>query len=214
MIEKIKPNCYMDFDGPINDNSRRLYQFMIDNIPLRLMNVLSLEEFWSLKRMGIHEVDWLNNNFNTNIDKLMWDEKKRKDIESSRYLKLDVIQNGGVHALSSLAEVYKINIVTRRNNKHGVLRQIKEYGIDSYLSGLTVIEQGKKTKAEVICSKYTVGDQDILIGDTEDDLIAGQTLGICTFFVLSGIRDKWILHKIGITDRVKVVGTITEITMG
>ena len=35
----------------------------------------------------------------------------------------------------------------------------------------------------------------MMVGDTEDDIVAGVKLGIQTFFTLSGIRSSWIIEK-------------------
>lgn len=201
----------MDFDGPINDNSRRLYRFMINNISTDISRVISLEEFWTLKRLGIHEADWVGHSLGITINKAVWNRRKSIEIEKEAYLRYDQIHFGAKDALGELAKYYNIVIVTRRNNADGVKRQIEKYGLNSLISSLLVIPQGKVTKAEIISARFLVGANDIFVGDTEDDIISGLELGIETIFVLSGIRSKWIVSKLKAVDKVTIINDISEI---
>lgn len=56
---------------------------------------------------------------------------------------------------------------------------------------------------------YDVKKDDILVGDTEDDLVSGFNLGCKTYFVLSGIRGEWLKQKVNFP--VLMVKDITEV---
>lgn len=201
----------MDFDGPINDNSRRLYQFMINNVSIDISSVISVEEFWTLKRLGIHEADWVGNILGIVISKEKWDRRKSIEIEKESYLRYDQMHLGAKDALREIAKYYNVVIVTRRNNADGVKKQIEKYGLNSLISSLLVIPQGTVTKAEIISNHFVVGANDIFVGDTEDDISSGLELGIETVFVLSGIRSKWIVSKLKAVDKVTIINDISEI---
>ena len=211
MVLDMKPTCFMDFDGPINDNSRRLYQFLVNNASFDVKSVLSISEFWTMKRLGVSEVDWIGRVLGQYVDMDGWNKKKLEEIETESYLKLDSLHPKALGALRDLSNTYRVVIVTRRNNQAGVIDQIDQYGVDKYLDDVLVIPQGEEKKSEAIRYRFKIEKHDILVGDTEDDIIAGLELAIKTYFVLSGIRSKWIVSRLNAIDKVEIINDISEI---
>lgn len=192
----MKPNCYVDFDGTIVDNKFRLFQFVYDNLPARLKDSLSIDAFWDIKRQGINEADYLNDNFDANINTSDWSKKKFTVIESDTYLKYDMLFDFSIEALTVLGNTYHLILVSRREREIGLRQQLNQLSLMEFFEDIIVLKHGSITKAEAIRSRYAVSKDDILIGDTEDDIRSGENLGIKTYFVLSGIRDKWIMKTI------------------
>lgn len=205
----MKPNCYIDFDGTIVDNKFRLFQFVRDNLPSKLKNPLTIDAFWDLKRQGINEADHLNDNFGANIDINEWNRKKFAVIESDVYLKYDRLFDFSIEALTILRNTYDLILVSRRERESGLRQQLARSSLMDFFEDIIVLKHGGITKAEAIRSRYTVSKDDILIGDTEDDICSGENLGIKTYFVLSGIRDKWIMKTVPSLDHTVVVENIS-----
>ena len=204
-------NCFLDFDGTINDNSTRLYTYFVDSInQINIRDVLSQSDYWGLKKKGVNEIDWLYENYEIRIDKDKWLRRKKDDIESKNYLVYDKKFEFVDDALRYLRMYYNIVIVSVRDNRDGVYNQIEKYSLNDYISDTIIIAHDGVSKAKAIKSKYKINSEDIIIGDTEDDIISGMELGIKTFFVLTGIRDRELLNKLGLEGRVKVLNSLAD----
>lgn len=206
----MRPNCYIDFDGTIVSNKKRLYQFFLDHIPDQFKNCLTEDEFWLLKRMQINEIDWLNNVFKIEIDRNTYDAQKINEIESETYLQLDYLIDPSKEALRKIGEKYNVVLVSRRTNADALRKEINELEITKYLDKIIIVPHDNSTKSEHIRRALQVHDGDILIGDTEDDIACGMKLGIVTYFVKTGIRSEWIVKKFQYS-RIKIVDSIVNI---
>ena len=186
------PFCFIDFDGTINDCRIRLYQFFINNASADHHPLLSLEEYWNLKRMGINEVRWINEKMDKSINEEEWSKKKIHEIESLSYLKYDRLFPFSNNALLRLKNKYRIVLVTKRMSEENLIRQINDYGILSYFDDILCISGKETEKQDVVRNKYELSSSCIFVGDTEEDIRAGLELKCSTFFTLSGIRGMWI----------------------
>lgn len=81
--------CFIDFDGTIVSNKKRLYQFFIDNLEEAHKNYVDIEEYWNLKRMAVNEVEWINNTFHTKYSVQELGDKKAREIENEYYLRFE-----------------------------------------------------------------------------------------------------------------------------
>lgn len=206
----MRPNCYIDFDGTIVSNKKRLYQFFLDHIPEQFKNCLTEDEFWLLKRMRINEIDWLNNVFKAEIDRNRYDAQKVKEIESEIYLQLDYLIDPSEEALKKIKEQYNVVLVSRRTNADALRKEIDRLGVSKYLKNIIIGPHDNTAKSEYIRRMEHVHDEDILIGDTEDDIVSGKELGITTYFVKSGIRSEWIVKKFQYP-KIKIVDSIVNV---
>lgn len=164
-------------------------------IPSEYKNVLSREEFWMIKRYGINEAQWLNERFNANISVTEYNTRKRNIIETDEYLQYDFIFPYSIEALQRIRDSYELVLVSRRTDPTALYEEIRRFKILSFFSDVIVVPHINITKADYIKKKYNVSLNDIIVGDTEDDIECGLCLGIRVYFVLSGIRDKWIVKK-------------------
>ncbi len=191
----MKPKCFIDFDGTIVSNKKRLYYFYINNIPTQFQGLIDINDFWTLKRYGIHEIEWLNNKLNANINRVEYDEKKKELIETEQYIQFDELFPFSISALKRISKDFSLILVSRRSNPQQLMKEIEIFNITSFFTNFIILPHGNQTKANAITQQYQIQNNDILIGDTEDDIKSGCLLKINTYFVLSGIRDKWILNK-------------------
>ena len=189
-------NIFFDFDGTLISNQKRLYSFFVANIDLAYKDVLTIDEFWNLKRLGVNEIYWLNSKYGTNLSIEDWNKKKSALIEEMTYLNHDILFDYTKDVLENLQTRYNLFLVTRRSNRGNLFSEIDHFNLRSYFQEIFVLPHGNLTKAEVL--QKAIKDfraDDMFIGDTEDDLRSGLSLGVKTYFVLSGIRDEWILNK-------------------
>jgi phosphoglycolate phosphatase-like HAD superfamily hydrolase len=192
----MKTKIFMDYDGTIVSNQKRLFRFFIDHLPEDYKNILTEEEFWHLKVLGVHEIDWINRIFNLSIDKRDFDECKAKNIEEMKYLKHNELFTYSIPVLEKLTSEFDLFLVTRRSNPANLIQEINDNGISRYFKEVIIIQhQGNECKSVKILEKFEISSEDIFVGDTEDDIRAGLKLGVKTFFVKSGIRREWILKK-------------------
>jgi len=194
-IMKNKANCFIDFDGTIICNKRRLYKFFIDNIDNAYVKSITIKEFWNLKRMGINEIDWVNDKYDSLINKKTWNELKKKHIEDKEYLKFNKLFAYSVNAIDKIKSIYNLILVTRRSNKENFLSELKNYKIEKIFDDILIINHSDNGKADIIKKNYNVSNNDIIIGDTEDDLKAAVDLNIVGIFVKSGVRSEWIINR-------------------
>ncbi|MBY0220370.1 HAD family hydrolase [Paenibacillus illinoisensis] len=192
----MKNKIFMDYDGTIVSNQKRLFRFFIDYLPKDYKNILTEEEFWCIKVLGIHEIEWVNNVFNLGIDKYAFDKCKAKKIEEMNYLKYNQLFTYSIPVLERLQLEYDLFLVTRRSNSSNLIREIQENGVIKYFKEIIIVpHKGYDCKSTHVLGKCEVSADDIFVGDTEDDLRAGLKLGANTYFVKSGIRREWMLKK-------------------
>ena len=202
-----RPNCFLDFDGTLVSNQYRLYQFFINNIPKDHKDVLSANEFWNLKRMGIHEIDWVNHIYHLDLSAEKWNKKKKKEIETIEYLRYDKLFDFTIQALNKLGKSHNLILISRRSKKENLLREIKWLGLIDFFDNIHILPHGSEDKGSII-SDYKLSENDMLIGDTEDDFMAGVSLGLRSYMVLSGIRSEWILKKYRVQSKVNIINDI------
>lgn len=190
-----KPNCFIDFDGTIVCNKKRIYQFFTDNIDDKYKKCLDIDEFWNLKKLGINEIDWINEKYNDNLDKNKWTRLKKENIEKEEYLKHNSLFSYSINALTQLKNQYNLILVTRRSNEQNLMQELENLNLICLFEDILVMSHGNRSKASVIRQFYRTNYKDILIGDTEDDISSAVDLNIKPIFVKSGIRSEWILRR-------------------
>lgn len=188
-------NCYMDFDGTIVDNKKRLFKFFTDNMNQKYKNVLTIDEFWNLKRLGVNEVDWMNSIYNANLNKIEWNKCKKDNIESEYYLRYNELFDFSKEALTKIKNYYNIILVTKRSICENFYEELKSYKIEQLFDDILVLGENYRSKADYIKEKYHVSRGDIVVGDTEDDIECAIELDLKCILLNSGIRSRWIIQK-------------------
>ena len=208
-----KPYCFTDFDGTLTDNRQRLFRFYTEHIPEEYRGLLTVDAFWEMKRNGIHEIANLEKEHGARIDRAAYDAEKKRVIENEEYLLLDEVFPFAKEALENIRQKYEPVLLTRRSHEDAFLREWERTGLGPLFTAVHVIPHSYGTKAEFIAKHYDVDpSKDVIVGDTEDDVRAGEELGIRAFLVLSGIRGDWIVRKYfaGYADRIRVITDIRE----
>lgn len=179
-------NIFFDFDGTIINSQYRIYNLFCE---LCSENNFTYDQYWEIKRNRINQKDFLQKYFNYSSEKCsefkeMWLAK----IEEENRLKEDFLLEGIENKLQKLSQKYNLVIVTNRQNKNLTIQEIKNLKIEKYFKEILVTEQ-KKSKVELIKS-YGYSPEDVLIGDTGEDIKTAKELGIKSCAVCWGIMNK------------------------
>ena len=89
---------------------------------------------------------------------------------------------------------YNLYIVTNRQSKELTIKEIETLGIKKYFKDILVTEQ-KKTKEELIRENIEISKDDILIGDTGEDIKCAKALGVKSVAVSWGILNENVLKE-------------------
>lgn len=121
-----------------------------------------------------------------------------KRIEDDDLLTYDVVLPGAREALRQLALSCRLVLVSQRSRESALLDQVEALGLAScfasikasYAAGLA----GWRAKAAAVSTdpRFAAGEG-LTVGDTEDDVLMGHSLGIGSVAVLSGIRSQTFL---------------------
>lgn len=183
-----RPYCFIDFDGTLVDNKLRMYRFCCDYCCEEFSSVLTMDEYWGLKRFGVDELSVVDGVLGTTHDSNRYAEAKLLHMEDEAYLELDELVEGSEEALNLLGREYKLVLVTRREHPRRLMREVDRLGVRVYFENVIVIPHDNTSKSDAIRQRFEFSKESVIVGDTEDDLAASIELGITGVFVLSGIR--------------------------
>lgn len=180
-------NIFFDLDGTLLNSQKRLYELFQYLVPT---SELSFEEYWKLKRNKVNHEELLTTQFGYSPEEFKkFEHIWMKEIELEKWLNLDLPFEGVTDFLKTLGEKNTLYLVTARQSKEMVNKQLRNFGWDSIFESVFVTEQ-RKEKHALIQENVTVSPIDWFIGDTGLDIKVGKQLGIKTAAVLSGFLNK------------------------
>ena len=189
---------FFDLDGTLIDVSEKYYRVYMDFMKQEgLKPLLPKEKFLRLKRKG-------TSNSSIVKDKKMlarYETFFLENIERERYLKYDKIFGFSLRVLEKLRKFrFRIFVVTLRRDRKNLFKEAERFGFPAAVS----IVQGRprafnrrsdyETKEKLVKRFARAGD--IMVGDTEADIMCGKGLGMITVGVLSGMRQLSCLKKL------------------
>lgn len=183
-----KPSVAFDFDGTIIDISRRDYAIYSDLIVDLSGTALPFRVYWPMRRArtDIHSILAQSGI----IDKCRVEEFLQKRsclMEAEKYLALDTLIPNVVKIIKYNRSLFAPYLVTTRQEASMLFWQIDRLNLKSLFIDIIIADKDK-TK-----SYAKIRDLKLIIGDTENDIIAANNLGIDSVAVLSGIRDAEII---------------------
>ena len=195
----MNPRIFFDLDGPILDVAERHHRVYADTV--RELGGVPLVRgvFWEAKRQKTPELKILHQSGLIGANCESFQRLKLERIESEDYLRFDVIQPRVLSALQRLQGLHPLVLVTLRNSRPFLERQLAELGLWSFftlvLSGRESSQEGWRIKSGLIQTNFpTVACTDWMVGDTETDILTGRHLGIRSVAVTNGIRSEALLQ--------------------
>lgn len=180
-----KRKIFFDLDGTLIDSSIRMYRLFC----LLITNCkMSYDEYWNIKRQGVSQKEMLIKyfNFNENQCNIFHDSWMSK-IEEDNILLLDSLFIDTDKVLEKLYKANDLFVVTARQKKDKTRSQLKKLQIDKFFQDILITEQ-KIDKYLIIKNKLSsINSNDIIIGDTKEDIETGIKLGIRKFAVTTGM---------------------------
>ena len=188
----------LDFDGPINDVSKRyfeVHQFACQSVGYN--STLDCDTFWEMKRRKMPISELLPGL--TDLDLAVYRTTWMKHIETQACLKHDKIFSFASNVLCTLKIEFDLWLVSLRGNSQGAQSQLKLYGITDFFDQILFVQHDKDggmAKAEAVLANLK-HQQNLhcFVGDTEVDISAAAYLGTTSYSVLSGIRTRTVLEK-------------------
>jgi len=189
---------FFDLDGTLIDASKRHHKVYIDVIAKLGGVPLSRDAYWELKRS---KADWetILPNSSVSIDKReQFLQEFISRIESIEYLREDSIFPGAINRIEELKRNNTCYLVSLRRNHENLVAELEWLGLAAHftkiLSGHSESD-GSDVKAAIIQQELG-GDEGVIIGDTEADILTGRELSMKTIAVCSGIRSEDYLEHL------------------
>ncbi len=185
---------YLDFDGPIVDNFHRHTNLYLELSKKYKFTPLDPIEYWDYKKKRIseHEILKMSSDFN---EALFSDYQKTRIslIESRTYLSMNILVQDANKNLNFLKQHGDLVLVTTRYNRENLFWELEDKQIISHFDQILCDGQAHESSAETkirLIKSYTQSNNkdDIIIGDTEAEILCAKNLNITSVAVTSGIR--------------------------
>lgn len=220
MLSMTGLTIFCDFDGPIVDVSERYYttyRLALDTLKVSYeaqgrsltIHPMSRSQFWSLKRHRFPDVEIAARSGLRDPQIEPFLNQVKHLVNQTQLLHLDRMQSGADWALNLLhSRGARLILVTLRCRQQAT-QLLRDYGLlhlfadiygsnDQNVAYLNVAEwKANLLRAawhEHLC-RYGRPLQSWMVGDTEADILAGQSVGIPTVALTCGIRSQSYLAK-------------------
>lgn len=198
MKNSIRTNTiYIDFDGTIVDVYERYFGVLQSFINKTSPGQMHFNLFIKLKRSGLKDHEIANkltgiNDFN--IEKYV--KYKTSHIESLNWLSKDKLIGNFEQFISKCHDMnYSVSLLTQRRNPINLYIQLEKLNIYHFFDNIHVVtpKAGRNVKYELLKENIQFNSPTIIIGDSNEEIKAGNILGLRTFHVRTGLHDsKWI----------------------
>lgn len=191
-------NVFFDLDGPLLDVSERYYRVHREIVAGHPVPALGKEELWEMKRRQV-PVDALVAGADPALTPAQYREKWLERIERPEFLAYDRVVPGALEVLRALRERHALYLVTLRRDGETLRWQLDRLGMRPAFRQVFWGERdgvpGWQIKVEGI---RTAGARagDVIVGDSEVDVLAGRELGMVTIATANGIRTADFLAQV------------------
>ncbi len=198
---------FTDFDGPIMNVSERyfqVYNFCLHKVkqPDQMLTPLTKAEFWELKRSQVSETEIAIKSGLTLINQApTFVRLRREHINAKSFFAYDCIhdraiaaletaQNAGIElAIMTMRREWELLPVLSKYDLHRFFKSDRIFCLKNDYIKTQDIKDKPQLMTKAIASLPYIENQ-WMVGDTEADLIAGNSHNISTIGVLSGIRNQ------------------------
>lgn len=189
---------FFDFDGTLLDVSKRHYTVYCDIISQLGGKPISRQLYWKYKRRQEHLANILRFSFLDAKYSHQFSDLFIRNVENSKYLKLDKPFFFTKPTLDKLFGRYDLFLISFRKRRTDALKQIEGNSLAAYFKGTKVgrpYESGVASKASFIRELTVRPERGLVIGDTEEDIMVAKKLNMISVALLSGIRNRNMLEK-------------------
>lgn len=127
-------------------------------------------------------------------------------MEDMNYLSLDSVFPEVKELLSDLSKDFDIYILTIRHNRLNTEVQLRILGIDQY--NIIIVEGNKEQEMMLIPNLR------FMVGDTENDILPANKLGVSTIAVTTGIRNRHHLIELNPEYLIDNIEEVKDIVYG
>lgn len=193
-----------DLDGTLIEVSHRDYKIYADLIAEIKGLPISYTPYWTMRRAktDIHSIlSQSGIDSERGVEYFLTERKKR--MERADYLALDTLFPSVDDTLRCLDQEHDVYILTIRHNKENTIQQLSTLGIDRYRS--YIVDSDKKS------AMSKIPNLQFMVGDTENDILPANELGIKSIAVTTGIRNESLLEAMRPTHIVESLEDIPKI---
>jgi phosphoglycolate phosphatase len=193
-----QPVIFFDLDGTLIDVSIRHYQVYSELVEKYAGRPLPNDRYWSEKRLKTKWPTLLSQSLIAEDRASQFMQDFIGLIEQPDKLKIDPLFPGSLATLKLLSRQYRLCLVSLRRNKGALLDQVSDLGLEEFFDKVLTGHSettDEDVKSELIKS-LAVSGRDVIVGDTEADVLTGKLLGLKTVALTSGIRDEGLLRAL------------------
>jgi len=191
----MRRKIFFDLDGTLIDSSKRMYNLFCT---LNTNCKMSYNEYWDIKKQGHSQKQMLTNYYNYSNEMCeIFHKEWMENIENQSLLLLDTPFKDAIETLKKLSRKNDLFIVTARQNKNLTIKQITNFKLIDYSKDVLITEQKVKKEKIIMQNIDSLNINDIIIGDTKEDVDAGLALNIKKFGITTGMLNynKLLMYK-------------------
>lgn len=174
---------FLDLDGTLLDNRNRVFGLFEKLAP---DICITESQYWSLKRSGSSNLDLFQAVPRLDDELSMFEEAWAQAIETPVLLALDQLFDGVLEYLHRSQDKATLFLCTMRRQRVALLQQLRELGLLEYFEGVLSPASHLETKQSLMLPYCDDVTRSWVVGDTTEDIRAGQSLGMRTCAVTSG----------------------------
>lgn len=198
MIKNKLDAIILDFDGVLVNPSERLYRvYKILHQKFGFQPACTKKQYWELKRQRVSEIDIARKSCMTKKMLTRYSKERYRIIEQKKFLAYDVITVGSKKTLAFLQRRAPLILATYRKNARNFYHELKHLRLEKYFTKILVAKKrGRDVVKEKIGLLHSVrGQKALMVGDTENEITVGKTLGFITIAIDTGMRNRNLLAR-------------------
>ena len=191
-----------DLDGTLIDISERDYRIYSDVLLELGYKPIEKGIYWPQRR-NITDIHWIleQSGCTDENDVNYFLQKRKEKMEELYYLKMDNLFADTIDTLNTLGNSYHLVILTRRLEEDNTRKQCEWLGLDKKTE-LRIVKGDKKEQMRAIPNLCA------FIGDTENDILPANELGVMSIAVTTGIRNE---NKLKELHPAMIINTLSEV---
>ena len=179
---------FCDLDGTLLEDKQRHYMCYKDIINQYGGMPIDIDEYWNDKRNKV-KLGTLLEKSSFKAQHKIYSDEWMKRIEQERYLKYEILKPNIRKTIKYIKKYVKqFNLITMRNNKVNLMKQLKYLQFNEYFDKIYVGNTNSDNRKSDLVNSY-YGKKALTIGDTEDDMELAKKIGGRFLAVTNGLRE-------------------------